>query len=298
MKSAKKGTVIKNFTFNEVRIENTNHCGYSCYFCPREKLTRKKGYMDLNTFSKVLVEIDWEPEKVDLHGFGEPLLDKNICTKISLARDKWPDANIRIYSTLGISITEQKLNDILRCGLSELQISFYGTDGESYSFNHGVDNFNLAKKNIENLSSLNNSINGHTKLIVRDFPTHDTIKHGYQSDQTVASFKRWLTEIGIHEIKSRKLHNFGSGRSYNPSLKRTCSITWGYRKRVLQVTWDLTVIPCCFDFDASIRFGSLHNNTLQEIFNSKDYLKFIDAHLRNDLEKYPVCQRCEKCDIP
>ena len=70
------------------------------------------------------------------------------------------------------------------------------------------------------------------------------------------------------------------------------------RRRILQVTWDLDVIPCCFDFNATVTFGNLREQSLAEIFAGETYRKFIEAHLANQIEVYPVCVGCERCFQP
>jgi hypothetical protein len=59
-------------------IENTNLCNADCVICPRETLSRKRGFMDFGLFEKIIKEASSESHKpvTHLHGFGEPLLDK------------------------------------------------------------------------------------------------------------------------------------------------------------------------------------------------------------------------------
>ena len=92
---------VSQFVYDEVRIENTNHCGYKCFFCPREELSRAKGYMSLSDLDLVLDRVDDHRGQVDLHGFGEPLLDTLLPEKVRKVSSKWPEAKTRIISTLG-----------------------------------------------------------------------------------------------------------------------------------------------------------------------------------------------------
>lgn len=59
-------------------IENTNHCNAECVMCPRDTLSRKRGFMDFALFEKIIKEASSESHKpaTHLHGFGEPMLDK------------------------------------------------------------------------------------------------------------------------------------------------------------------------------------------------------------------------------
>ena len=77
--------------FKEIHIENTNSCGYKCAMCPRESHTRQVGFMTVDDFSVVMERVRgvrWTDEReiFHLHGFGEPLLDRQMVTKIELLK--------------------------------------------------------------------------------------------------------------------------------------------------------------------------------------------------------------------
>jgi hypothetical protein len=59
---------------------------------------------------------------------------------------------------------------------------------------------------------------------------------------------------------------------------------------VLQITWDLDVIPCCFDSNASIVLGNLRHQSLEEVFQGSTYRDFIAAHMVQSLDPYPACR--------
>ena len=110
-----------------------------------------------------------------------------------------------------------------------------------------------------------------------------------------ASFLAWMNSIGVQPNEMGNVHNYGGGRAYNkPPSVGVCSIAWGFRRRILKVTWDLNVLPCSFDPNATIRFGNLRSQTLEEIFSGPAYRDFIKTHLENRLGDYPVCLACER----
>jgi radical SAM protein with 4Fe4S-binding SPASM domain len=112
-----------------------------------------------------------------------------------------------------------------------------------------------------------------------------------------ASFCKWVQDLGFDLGEWTYVHNYGEGRSYNlPETKKICPVVNGKRKNILNITWDLNVIPCCYDFNATIRFGNLKESTLEEIFSSPEYFAFLVAQQSNNLSAYPVCQNCEKND--
>ncbi|WP_223052448.1 radical SAM/SPASM domain-containing protein [Flavobacterium coralii] len=280
--------------FDEVRIENTNYCGYKCFFCPREKMDREMGFMSLEDFELAVDSIHGHSGLVDLHGFGEPLLDKLLIKKIKHLKTALPNSKSRIYTTLGSIHPNISICELVESGLDEIQISFYGVNKISYKQTHGIDKFDAALKNLKELCFLKQKKNLKIHIVVRDFPTHTEIDAPYTNEE-LSNWCHLLTSLPVTTI-SREMHNYGEGRSYNkPGSEGVCSVTWGYRKRILQITWNLDVIPCCFDSNSSIIFGNLKTSRIDEIFSSLRYANFIEAHLNNQLEKYPVCFNCERC---
>lgn len=281
--------------FEEVRIENTNRCGYKCFFCPRDLHTREQGFMPIEDLELVLDRVGEHDGRVDLHGFGEPLLDRQLADKVALVCSRWPRSEPRIYSTLGARAKPEELERLVVAGLRQVEVSFYGFDAETYRQVHAVNGFEMAKRNLEVFCRLQEKYPESFDVVVRAFPTHPEIK-APGSEEEVAAFRAWLEDLGVETVRERALHNYGNGRSYNRvDTAIPCSVAWGFRRRVLQVTWNLWVIPCCFDFNAEIRFGNLREQTLEEILRGPAYERFIADHLADRLEAYPICEGCERC---
>jgi radical SAM protein with 4Fe4S-binding SPASM domain len=255
--------------------------------------------MSLEDLSLVLDRVGEHSGRVDLHGFGEPLLDTELPEKIALLKQRWPQSVPTIYSTLGVHLPLERLRRLVAAGLRHIEVSFYGTDARSYALAHGAERFELAKENLEVLVRLRDELGSPLKIVVRSFPHHDQIKQPGTSEEAVRALHDWVLSLGVELIRERALHNYGSGRAYNPpGQKMPCSVIWGLRYRVLQITWDLDVIPCCFDFNAEVRLGNLRKQTLADIFDSPLYRRFYQAHALDKLEEFPVCRGCERCFEP
>jgi len=253
--------------------------------------------MSVEDFKLVLETLDSHTGIVDLHGFGEPLLDSDLVTKIRMVSRTWPNARSRIYTTLGVTLSNDTWEQLAFSGIREIEVSFYGFTPNAYREVHGVHRFDLALDNLTRLCRLKKGV-PELDIVMRAFPTHSQITPPNPHEIAVEFWKR-VQELGVGVIRERDLHNFGSGRLYNlPGRGKTCSIIWGYRKRILQVTWDLKVIPCCFDFDASMILGDLRTSTLEQIFMGSPYTNFIEAHVNDNLSSLPVCAGCERCFKP
>lgn len=74
-----------------------------------------------------------------------------------------------------------------------------------------------------------------------------------------------------------------NGLSKNPS--RTC----GYEYAPV-ITWDGTVVPCCFDVNAEYALGNVFDTPFSEIFWSQRYRKIRKDMMR---QRLPLCAVCK-----
>ncbi len=283
--------------FQEIHIENTNSCGYKCTMCPRESHTRRIGYMSLEDFSLALDRIGPFHGIFHLHGFGEPLLDRQLVPKIEVLKQKNPSAHCLIFSTLGVRVKEDHFQKLLDAGLDAMVISMYGFTAGEYKQVHGYDGLELMKRNLEILAHAMKSTQNRFKADIKipGLAIASTLPVGQSPERT--DFCRWAQDLGFGIGEWGYVHNYSDGRHYNlPNAEKLCPVINGNRKNILNITWDLNVIPCCYDYNATIRFGNLRESTLEEIFSGPEYLSFVIAHQTADLAAYPVCQNCEKND--
>lgn len=290
------GKTVSLPLFEEIHIENTNSCGYKCVMCPRESQTRHIGYMSLEDFSLVLERVGPFQGMFHLHGFGEPLLDRKLIQKIHLLKQKSPGSRGLIFSTLGIRVEEEYFERLLEAGLDAIVISLYGFNQEKYKEVHGFNGFELVERNLRLLSNAMKKAPAFLPIVkVPSLQISSTLPLAPSPEKT--AFCNWLQELKFNVREWDYVHNYSNGRSYNlPNTKQVCPVISGRRKNILNITWDLNVIPCCFDFNATIPFGNLRSQSLEEIFSSPEYLAFLAAHQTGELTAYPVCQNCEKFD--
>jgi len=282
--------------FKEIHVENTNSCGYKCVMCPRESLERRIGFMPLDDFSLVLDRVSFFSGVFHLHGFGEPLLDRKLVEKVELLKLRSPASSAAIFSTLGVRVAEDYFDRLLEAGLGAIVVSLYGFTREDYRKIHGFDGFRLMQQNLQLLAQ---TMRLHRNFIaILKIPaTQLTSKLPVAEPPEKTALCEWALQQGFQVKPWFYLHNYSDGRSYNvPNAERLCPVISGKRKEILNITWDLHVIPCCYDFNATIRFGNLRHQSVEEIFSSSEYLAFVQAHQRGELEAYPACQNCEKAD--
>lgn len=286
---ASQKTLIDSEFPAAIFIENTNRCNSRCVMCPRDKLTRKQGFMDLKLYEKLILEIaSYTNVKVHLHNFGEPLLDKHLCHRVKFAKDN--GIAYTYFVTNASLLTPELSRGLIEAGIDQFKISFYGTDHDTYNATmQGLD-FDKTLHAIVDFFKIRDSMQSRTPKVILQFVPQE--HNQYKSDDFAAIFNPLVKpDIGDCLIIGA-LHNFGGGRDYRPLQKHphsVCNFPW----QTMVILWDGRVVPCCYDFDGTVFLGDANQNTIREIWNGAEYATIRSKFKKFDLKKYPVCTNCQ-----
>jgi MoaA/NifB/PqqE/SkfB family radical SAM enzyme len=258
-------------------------------------MTRTKGFLNEDAFilavHKIFQYVPNHSGPIWLHGFGEPLLDKGLPDKIKILSSRFPQATIGIYSTLGVNVSEDYLASILENGLKIVHVSFYSTNPDVYREITGIQMYATAIHNLHLLGKLAAARQNRPEIFLRH-RLHDLNRISRVCYDDYDRFKEALSPYGFNFIEDRHLHNYGDGRNYQaPTTHRICRLFTP--QNVLQIDWELNVVPCCMDFDSQIIFGNLKEKTLDEIYESSAYIEFLRNHLAGFIEPYNFCINCD-----
>jgi len=294
--------------FTKVRVENTNACKYTCDMCPREKMSRKTGIMSPEDYQGFLDRFEEYIEETGLpqpfattffmHGYGEPLLDPGLAEKSAMVRKRFPASSPLIFTTLGVRRSESYLKNLLDAGgLRNIVVSFYGFQQTTYDAIQNGGDFKTARANLIRLAEFNKSLGNPCIIQVQVLlpNTWDTIARDPAEKAAFDELMSILEPLGVTVVEL-SLHNFGDGRSYFPADtdKTVCSVVHGLRRMHLNVSWDLKILPCCFDYNGEVVLGDLRKQSIAEIYRGEKYEKFLAAHRAGNLDDYPVCKGCDQ----
>jgi MoaA/NifB/PqqE/SkfB family radical SAM enzyme len=279
---------------DNLELELTNACGYSCFCCPREQLTRDIGVMSTEQLALMCERLQpLQLKAIWVCGFGEPLLHPELVECVALLRQSFPAASINMVSTLGIKGEPGFWQRLADAGLDLIRVSLYGYTAGSYSVVHGADRFVDVMHNLRLLADSGIRIRIKVPAFGEDSPLS-----GELASYEPAAMEKVLSELnslGINARETAHLFNRGTGREFNkPGCGFPCSIAWGGEQRFIRVWQDLSVVPCCMYFDGEYSFGNLGNQSLEEIYSSEAYTSFIKSTLEDDLSGLPTCANCER----
>ncbi len=256
-------------------IEPTNTCNLRCSFCfVTEGMTRPEGFMSFDLFKKV---IDDTPglEHLCMHNWGEPLLNKDIFRMFDYAHAK----GVRhiVMNTNGTLLTDKMLDKILASPLSIIRFSIDGS-AETFERIRGVP-LEKIERNILKLKRRKERERPALSMGVVFTVEEDTW-------QDVNTYIRHWERIVDHVRTQPKL--------IQSPRKEVCPEPFGKDYGKLVVLWDGTVIPCCVDYNATLKLGNASNDRIPDLWR-RGRIESLRAEHRAG--KFPaVCENCNECE--
>jgi hypothetical protein len=271
-------------------IENTNYCNAECVMCPRDTLSRKRGFMDFGLFEKIIKEVSSVKRKpvTHLHGFGEPLLDKLLAERIEFAKSC---GITRTYIVSNASLLfPETSRKIISAGLDKMKISFYGTDEESYNNTMKRLDFKVTLQNVKDFLRIRREMMSQTPRLILQYLPNET------NNAKTAEFRAlWspLIDSQVGDVLNvASLHNYGGGRAYNRLGKEIVSVCY-FPWTSMSVLWDGRVVTCCMDSNGVQVLGDLNTQNVQEVWNGPVLTKVRNSFGKLDYSKFPVCLSCD-----
>lgn len=275
-------------------IEPTNHCPYKCIMCPRGigKMTRKKGFMDMDLFNTILTWFPLDQKLVRLHHFGEAVLHPDIHTMVKkiIAHDLIP-----VLSLNPATLTE-KLADNIISSMTKGAVCF---SLDSFS-NQGLSRIRGIKRSfkecwdmthyfIEQSRKKGSRISKVIQMVCLELnkDEHNTfwkIKEKYP-EPDVQLYLADNTGFGDLSLIEKTLPGQGENICRNASA---CGSPF-YEVSIL---WNGDVVLCCFDYNGFNIIGNINDQTLEEIWKDKKVDALRKLFNKGKTERLPLCGNC------
>jgi hypothetical protein len=263
-----------------VRIETTNACNAHCIICPHDSIRRPIAQMDDALYVRLIDECACSGcREIQLHNFGEPLMDKQIENRISYAKKKGIK-KVKFFSN-GSLLDERRAKGLIESGLDEIKISIDGACKEEFERIRTPLRFEIVIQNIIRLVSFRNSAGSKLKIHVTCCSTSD--KQGTMQ----------LLENVVDKFYFNKIHNWGDiEQTEGPNrVRKPCSRLWNN----LTVLADGSVSLCCLDYDGQHLLGHIDaKNSISSIWSNPAYCRVRKYHREGRQNEIILCANCTK----
>jgi radical SAM protein with 4Fe4S-binding SPASM domain len=277
--------------------ELTSHCNLSCPECPTGSgvIKRKRGFMELSLFERLIDELGPNLYYLNLHFQGEPMLHPGFFNFL----ERSGKLNC-IVSTNGHFLSEENAGRLVSSGIKKIIVSLDGMDSQTYLRYRINGDFEAVMKGISNISEAKRQQRSGVSIVIqflvnkynenqideaRRFARRMGCSLSLKSMQVIdiATAAEWMPSRN----KFRRYVNKSSGSGIKSSLPDRCARAWLNPV----VTWDGKVLPCCFDKDARYIMGDLNEESFSEIWNGPRFRMFRKS-LLSGRSMIEICRNC------
>jgi radical SAM protein with 4Fe4S-binding SPASM domain len=285
-----------------ISIEPTTSCNLRCPECPSglRSFTRPTGMLSFSLYEKFINDIYRTTSYVLFYFQGEPYLNKHFLDFIKLAK------KFNLYtatSTNGHYLTSEIAKETIVSGLDRLIVSIDGVTQEVYEQYRVGGELPKVIDGVKNVVHWKKLLKSKSPYIIFQFLVVKPNEHQIKLVETLAK------ELGVDEVvyKTAQIYDYKKGSPLIPDnskysryalnnngeyqiknrLDNHCWKLW--HQSVM--TWDGTIVPCCFDKDAQYQMGRLNDLDFQSIWKDKKYINFRKQLIkgRNQIE---MCTNC------
>ncbi|HMG15452.1 MAG TPA: radical SAM/SPASM domain-containing protein [Saprospiraceae bacterium] len=291
-----------------ISIEPTTACNLKCPECPSglRAFTRPTGNLKEDFFRKTIDQIHQKLLYLIFYFQGEPYINPRFLEMVRYAHNQ---GIYTITSTNGHFLDDDNARQTIESGLDRIIISLDGTTQEVYEQYRKEGKLDKVIEGTKNLVKWKKLLNSKHPHIIFQFLVVKPNEH------QIPEVYRLAKEIGVDEVKLKtaQVYDYLNGNSLipdNPKYSRYLKNgdnTYS-QKNVLAnhcwklwhsavITWDGTVVPCCFDKDATHEMGNLKQNSLKDIWQQKSYNNFRKRIVKSR-SSIDICANCsEGCKV-
>jgi len=264
-----------------VDIELTNICQNNCAICPRNAITRPKGFMDKECFDELLYFLDSHKPIITFSGMGDPLLNKHWDHFIITAKSR--GYNVGLHAHPASLKENDNIKRLAAAKPNRLYLSFPGLDKISFEKINPSISFEEA---VELAAKIAKIANGAFGFLVSGI----AVKADLPKER---AFKNMWRNKGI-KAHVYKCHSRG-GNLDNADLIAVDNLCTEDDSKICSlfmfhtfIAWNGAILACCHDLDGSTKLDSLKNSNPGSILAIKQ--KLASSHMPFAL--------CSKCDEP
>jgi len=304
-------------------VETTNACNMTCVMCPRTTLMQRPiTTLENEEFSRIIgqarvhkeerLQEFWdfvknaygisfeEPSEnsfyfhvvakhMILHGYGEPMVDKNIFDRVQACTDQGIPT---YFSCVPANMTVEKAERLMIAGLGVLKFSIDALEDEAIKAIRGRRaNFKEAFQTILDVIDMKEA-KGYETILAPTMIELSTTPDAKEMQREFLELWKGKNVFAYIKSQDNRWYNEEDEELVNQShyAEQYCEYPW----TSLTVMANGEVVPCTQDYDTEITFGNIHKETLEEIWNGKTYKEFRQMHIAGNFPKGHKC--AERCD--
>lgn len=288
-----------------IAVEPTTACNLSCPECPSglKSFTRPTGKIELAKFQRYIDQLNKHLMYVSFYFQGEPYIHKELLDMVAYA------SRLGIYtatSTNAHFLGDENAKMTIQSGLDRLIISIDGVTQSSYEKYRIGGELNKVLEGTKRVLEWRKKLKSKTPYVVFQFLV---VRH---NEMEIDAVKKIAKDIGVDDLwlKTAQINDYSTdpnnlipiNNDYSrykvdsdgltiPKNKQSNHCWKMWHSNV--VTWDGKVLPCCFDKDAQHTLGNLNEETMNKVWEGKNYNEFR-KELMKSRKNIDICSNCSE----
>lgn len=264
----------------EILIEVANICNHACRFCAYRLMTRSKGTMDFELYSRVLTDaFAAGTREVGLYAGAEPFTVKLLDHYVAKAKEIGYEY---VYCTTNGSLaTRDQLMRVIGAGLDSLKFSFNGGDRETYLRIHGKDHFDRVIETIRFVAEYRKTL-GRPLRLYASF---------VEMAENAASYPAMKELVGplVDDIFHVQAANVSGQNPELPTIRYEGHCPQPFSR--ITVSQEGFLRLCCNDYQNMLAIEDLNSVSIQEAWHGKGMVDMRRRHMERRL-KGTICYNC------
>ena len=224
-----------------------------------------------------------------LHGYGEPLIDKNIVERVQACTNRGIPT---YFSCVPANISVKRAEAVMGAGLTALKFSMDGLDDELQKKVRGrLNNFEKSYQTMLDVIEMKTR-KGYKTIIVPCMITLNDDEEAQEMHQRFLDMWKGYDVFAYVKSQDNRWYHTEDGDLENRShyAKQYCEYPW----TSMTVMADGSVVPCTQDYNCEMTLGNINEKSLDEIWNGEKYTDFRRWHVTGE---FPTGFKCvNRCD--
>jgi radical SAM protein with 4Fe4S-binding SPASM domain len=294
-----------------LQLEPSNLCNLNCLTCVvgAQMMSRPSALMPAEMYRNIIDQVKNFVHLLVFWSWGEPFTNKDAISMIRYAKDQ----GLLVHTSTNGHFFQKReqARQVVDSGLDSLVVAVDGIDQATYEKYRKGGRLNLVIKSIENLVAERISVGVTHPLITFRFIVMKHNEHqinrvrdfAKQLGVDLVSFRSAVVQRCEVNLEDRLAPNLAEFQQFtyegSPSAGQRIRQDNVYCHRPyanLTVFSNGDVVSCENDFNATIPFGNVSNQSLNEILSSKQARVFFEK-FRENLDHLHFCKDCEIRDM-
>lgn len=275
-------------------VETTNLCDAKCIICSHPVMQRTKRTMETELYERAIDQAAaLGIPRAQLNATGEPLLDKNISSRIAYAKSRGISF-VTLFSNASM-LTEDMGMKLLDSGLDLIVLSLDGLTAREFERVRPPLKFDQVYGNVVRFCRQKRA-SGKTKPEIRvqitpvdQDPREIRRSEAFRELSALADRVMFTPPPLIHDWIGNVPALANASRAQRPS---TMSLPCSRLYNTMTVLSDGRIPVCSLDYEGKVELGNLRRQSLAEIWSGAPFTAVRSAHEASMIHDLELCSKC------